>query len=166
MTLRRSAALLVLFILACSGASSTPDAGSTGGGAGGGSGGGGGGLVDAGVDAGVVDGGSCVHAPGTPDGGSRFSCTFNRECPCDERCDCDINTGCFCLTGPRGTGKSGIDSCDGGNQCESSLCVEGNGSYYCSGECTTTAQCASKLPICADVAFIGRICIRNPDGGN
>lgn len=50
-----------------------------------------------------------------------------------------------------------------GNDCESSVCVEdGEGGFTCSGECVDDGDCAAKLPICADVAFVGRICIRAP----
>lgn len=125
------------------------------------------GPIDAGSpDAGLpeADGGSCVQTPGTPVGGSRLYCTFNSDCPCDERCDCDEAAGCQCLTGPRGTGRSGLDVCVTGNDCESSLCVEGWSDYYCSGPCDTSADCGPRLPVCSNVAFIGRICIRNPDG--
>lgn len=164
----RLALLLVLTTLAvgCGSRSETDGGtvGGTGGGVGGGSGGGGGMQDDGGMDAGT-DAGVCTVPPGTPDGGSGASCTFNSDCPCSERCECDESTGCFCLTGPRGTGKSGIDSCDGGNQCESSLCVEGWGGFYCSGSCATAAECGPKLPLCTNVAFIGKICVRQPDGG-
>jgi hypothetical protein len=107
------------------------------------------GALDASLDA--VDGPGEAGAP----------CTFNRDCPSALRCECDLDAGCACAPGPRGTGKNGIDRCDGGNDCASSLCVEGPGGvYYCSGECVTAADCTGALPLCADIAFVGRICVR------
>lgn len=103
---------------------------------------------DAGVDAG-------------PD--SEAPCAFNRECRDAERCECDELDGCFCRVGPRGTGQNGVDACTTGNDCASSLCVEDAvGGFTCSDECVDDGDCADKLPICADVAFVGRVCIRDP----
>jgi hypothetical protein len=94
-------------------------------------------------------------------GGSHAVCSFNRDCPADERCACDVATGCFCEIGARGTGKSGVDACTTGNDCASSVCVEGpGGAYVCSGECATNADCGGSLPVCGDIAFVGRICVR------
>ena len=88
-------------------------------------------------------------------------CTFNRDCPADQRCACDEATGCFCETGARGTGQNGVDTCADGNDCASSLCVEGDGgAFYCSDECETDDDCGEALPVCADIAFVGRVCIR------
>jgi hypothetical protein len=94
-------------------------------------------------------------------------CAFNRECGKTERCECDEAAGtCTCKTGTRGTGKNGVDTCTDGNACASSLCVEGQAKkLYCSDECTTNANCGPALPICADIALVGRICIRDADGG-
>lgn len=95
--------------------------------------------------------------------GSHAACAFNRECPSDERCVCDVTTGCECQLGPRGTGKNGVDRCVSGNDCESSVCLEGpGGAYVCSGECATSADCGGALPLCSDIAFVGRICVRTP----
>jgi hypothetical protein len=33
---------------------------------------------------------------------------------------------------------------------------------FCSDECATSSQCTGMLPLCSDVAFVGRICIRTP----
>ena len=123
-----------------------------------------GGAPDASTDAGTEDGGSCIPDPETPVGGSRLECTFNSDCPCDERCECDESVGCQCLTGTRGTGRAGIDTCSNGNDCESSLCAEGWSGDYCSGPCESSMECGPRLPVCASIAFIGRICIRHPDG--
>jgi hypothetical protein len=95
--------------------------------------------------------------------GSHAVCAFNRECPATERCACDVSTGCFCETGPRGTGVNGVDPCVTGNDCASSVCVEGpGGAYVCSGECTGNADCGGKLPVCSNIAFVGKICVRTP----
>jgi hypothetical protein len=92
-------------------------------------------------------------------------CSFNRDCNAALRCECSEAAGCGCAPGARGTGKSGIDTCDGGNQCASAVCVEGPGGvYYCSDECDTSKECTGALPVCASIAFVGRICIR--DGGS
>ena len=124
-------------------------------------------------DAGVLDGGSqpdaglprdggAVPDAGLADGGGSGNtpCAFNRECANSERCEC-ANGDCACHQGARGTGRSGVDACVDGNTCASSLCVEGrDGGYWCSGECSTGAECGAELPRCADIAFVGRICIR------
>ena len=92
---------------------------------------------------------------------SSKKCSFNSDCPTQQRCECTQASGCFCKQGQRGTGKNGIDKCKVGNDCETSLCVEGSdGNYYCSAECKTDADCKTKLPICTTVAYVGRICIR------
>ena len=91
-------------------------------------------------------------------------CSFNSDCPTDERCGCDETTGCFCECGERGTGVNGVDTCADGNDCASSLCVEGpGGTYYCSDECADDDGCTGALPICSDIAFVGKICIRDPE---
>lgn len=98
-------------------------------------------------------------------GGSGKACAFNRECPADERCECSEAAGCACKTGPRGTGKNGVDTCKDGNDCASSVCVEGPASgtaFYCSDECSSPAQCGGALPVCADIATLGKICVRTP----
>lgn len=88
-------------------------------------------------------------------------CTFNRECQANLRCECTEADGCECKVGVRGTGQNGVTQCDSGNQCASSLCVEGQAkTFYCSDECKTGADCKPNLPQCSSVAFIGKICIR------
>jgi hypothetical protein len=114
---------------------------------------------DAAKDTGAPKDGSADSATNT-DAGSLAPCTFNRECPSTERCECN-NGDCACRVGARGTGQNGVTSCEAGNDCESSLCVEGQGgAYYCSGECDAAADCKSKLPVCSNIAFIGKICVR------
>ncbi len=96
---------------------------------------------------------------------SNKSCTFNVDCIDSERCECTLAKGCFCKVGVRGTGKSGVDTCKDGNDCETALCIEGpkyQSSYYCSGPCNTAADCAKILPTCSSIAFVGKICIRDP----
>ncbi len=114
------------------------------------------GSVD--TDAGALD--AALDAVGGP-GEAGASCNFNRDCQLALRCECDLDAGCACAPGPRGTGQSGIDQCKSGDDCASSLCVEGPGGvYYCSGECVTSADCTGALPLCSDIAFVGRICVR------
>jgi hypothetical protein len=88
------------------------------------------------------------------------ACTFNADCGRDLRCACTDGT-CVCESGPRGCGASGVDECIDGNDCVTSLCVEGQGgAFFCSGLCATDDDCGPALPVCADIAFVGRICIR------
>ncbi len=114
--------------------------------------------TDAGKDAkptGRVDGPGEVGA----------ACEFNRDCKAALRCECDLSKGCACATGARGTGKNGVDTCDGGNQCSSSLCIDGPvaGEMVCSDECKDAGDCTGKLPRCLAVAgFSEMICVRNP----
>ncbi|MCB9616208.1 MAG: hypothetical protein H6722_27550 [Sandaracinus sp.] len=124
--------------------------------------------VDAGSeeDAGSTDGGSDAGTEedaGPIDAGPPIACAFNRECPDSMFCDSDdCDEGCFCKPGARGTGALG-DACTSGNQCASSICLEGPGdALMCSIECTNAEDCSGPLPSCTDVAFVGRICVRTP----
>ncbi|MBI5544827.1 MAG: hypothetical protein HY901_13135 [Deltaproteobacteria bacterium] len=98
-------------------------------------------------------------------------CTFNADCTLlTERCECDEIEGCFCKAGPRGAGRSGVALCNSGNDCETALCIEGwpAGTSYCSGPCTgsgTDGGCGPALPVCSNIAFVGKVCIRDPHGG-
>jgi hypothetical protein len=140
---------LSLALAACSSSRATPIPGDAGG--------------DAASDARADVGDGAVDAIVYDGAGSHAPCAFNRECPSDERCVCDETTGCECQFGPRGTGKNGVDACAGGNDCESSVCLEGpGGAYVCSGECASNADCGGKLPLCTDVALVGKICVRSP----
>lgn len=97
---------------------------------------------------------------------SMKECTFNADCIASERCECSETAGCFCKIGPRGSGKSGVDPCKDGQDCETSLCMEGptyQTSYFCSGPCATAQDCGPMLPICANIAFLGKVCIRDPN---
>jgi hypothetical protein len=117
--------------------------------------------AEAGTDAGAQsDGSTVVDGPGT-DG---TVCSFNRDCHAALRCECDQTAGCACKPGARGTGRNGIDACTSGDACASSVCVEGppDAGSFCSDECLTSAQCTGMLPLCSDIAFVGRICIRTP----
>lgn len=159
-------ALPVVAFAACVGGDATTPAPATG--------------VDAGVDA------SQTSAPGETEDGSvpldaadasdtsivivdgpgaaGEECSFNRDCKAALRCECVEPDPCTCKAGTRGAGKNGIDPCTDGNACASSLCVEGptgTGSF-CSDECNTSSDCTGKLPLCSDIAFVGRICIRTP----
>lgn len=119
--------------------------------------------VDAGsVDASSDDAGSddAGSDAGPVDAGPPIPCAFNRECPESMFCDSDAcEEGCFCALGARGTGALG-DACTSGNDCASSICLEGPGDVLmCSIECTES-ECGAPLPVCTDVAFVGRICVR------
>lgn len=89
------------------------------------------------------------------------SCVFNADCPSGLRCTC-VDAACTCQVGARGAGKSGVDACASGDDCESGLCVEGapSAGLVCSGPCA--AGCGSKLPRCVNVAGLGEICAREP----
>jgi hypothetical protein len=88
------------------------------------------------------------------------ACTFNADCARDLRCEC-VDGACACQAGTRGCGANGVDECVDGNDCVTALCVEGSGSaFFCSGPCVTNDDCGAALPVCADIAFVGRICIR------
>lgn len=104
-----------------------------------------------------------ANGPGAADA----SCSFNADCQSALRCACVEGEGCTCAPGARGTGQNGIDTCNGGANgadCESALCLEGpGGTFYCSDECVTAADCTGKLPLCADISFVGRVCIRDPN---
>ncbi|MDB4942234.1 MAG: hypothetical protein JWP97_1768 [Labilithrix sp.] len=102
-------------------------------------------------------------------GGDGDACTFDRDCAAALRCECSEADGCACRTGARGTGRNGIDPCpgaDGSNACASALCVEGpdGAGSFCSDECTTNADCTGQLPVCAEIALVGRVCVRTPPG--
>lgn len=115
---------------------------------------------DAGAgDAGAGDGAS------NADGGVGATCAFNRECAQGLRCECSETDGCACRMGARGTGRNGVTVCTSGNDCASSVCVEGpDGMSYCSDECADAMGCTGMLPRCTDVSFVGRICVRTPPG--
>jgi hypothetical protein len=89
------------------------------------------------------------------------TCTFNNDCN-DERLRCACTDGvCACEVGQRGAGRSGLDRCSDGNDCETSLCVEdADNGFTCSGPCATDDDCGERLPRCLDVALLGRICVR------
>ncbi|MEO8798345.1 MAG: hypothetical protein ABI551_10700 [Polyangiaceae bacterium] len=112
----------------------------------------------------AIDGSASKKDASTVGGGGPGAvCAFNRDCIAADRCACDESTGCFCEAGARGTGHNGIDPCTSGNDCTSSLCVEGpDGGSICSNECGSAADCTGALPKCSNIAFIGMICIRNP----
>lgn len=83
-------------------------------------------------------------------GAAGEECFFNRDCQLALRCECD-GPDCSCARGARGTGRNGIDPCDGGNQCASSLSVE----ETCSDECVDHTECTGKLPRCIHIGADG-----------
>lgn len=91
-------------------------------------------------------------------------CSFNWDCQLGLRCECDGL--CACKTGARGTTKPGA-TCTSGNDCISAVCLDGPSTdQLCSDECKTPGDpapdCPTLLPKCQDVAFVGRICTREP----
>ena len=106
------------------------------------------------------DGGVPTIIDGPGEAGAE--CAFNRDCHVTLRCECTESAGCACKPGARGTGQNGVSACSDGNACASSVCTEGppDSGSFCSDECKTSADCAGKLPVCSDIAFVGRICIR------
>ncbi len=116
--------------------------------------------IDASTDAGDGGGPTIIDGPGE----AGAECAFNRECKAALRCECSVSAGCACAVGVRGTGQNGVTPCSDGNACASSVCVEGppDSGSFCSDECKTSADCTGKLPLCSNVAFVGRICIRTP----
>lgn len=108
------------------------------------------------------DGGVPAIIDGPGEAGAE--CAFNRECNAALRCECSEAAGCACKPGTRGTGQNGVTPCADGNACASSVCTEGppDAGSFCSDECKTSADCKGSLPLCSDIAFVGRICIRTP----
>lgn len=99
------------------------------------------------------------------DGSSLAACSFNVDCPADERCECSEMNGCRCTLGARGTRRFG-EACTTGNDCASALCVEGPTSFLCSDQCTRPTDCMGMLPRCVSVPTVGQFCARlPPDGG-
>ncbi len=90
------------------------------------------------------------------------ACSFNDDCPADQRCACS-NGDCACEVGPRGTGVSGVTACTDGNDCASALCIEGPGNdLVCSSACENSTDCPPTLPRCLSVPFVGSFCARDP----
>lgn len=142
-------ALLVSQGVACGPGMSTPD-GSSG---------------DAAVTSDTGAGGDAA-AQTFGDGGVGAMCSFNRDCAMGLRCECSESAGCACAMGARGTGVNGVTRCTSGNDCASSVCVEGpDMNSYCSDACMTDMNCTGMLPRCIDVSFVGRICVRTPPSG-
>jgi hypothetical protein len=110
----------------------------------------------------AADGGVPAILDGPGEAGAE--CALNRDCNAALRCECSDTAGCACKAGVRGTGQNGVSPCVDGNACASSVCVEGppDSGSFCSDECKTSADCTGKLPLCSDIAFVGRICIRQP----
>lgn len=97
--------------------------------------------------------------PPTPPGAA---CSFNVDCPSDQRCECSDDTGCACAIGARGTAKAG-EPCQTGDDCTSALCLQGpNNAYVCSDQCTQASDCPPNLPLCQNISFVGQICTRQP----
>jgi hypothetical protein len=93
-------------------------------------------------------------------------CSFNHNCKLALRCECDEDAPaeeplCACRPGERGTMKLGESPCTDGNDCESSLCLDGpNDVSTCSDECDTKEDCPANLPVCIAVTGVGKFCKR------
>jgi hypothetical protein len=118
-------------------------------------------TIDAAADAGAdaARGGNLRDANGP--GGDGATCSFNWDCQLALRCECDGE--CACHAGKRGTGKPG-SVCGDFNDCVSAVCLEGPNAdeLLCSDECKVATDCPTNLPRCEDIAFVGRICVREP----
>lgn len=118
--------------------------------------------ADAGADA--TDGEGPTRDAATRDasgpGVEDTPCSFNDECRLDLRCDED--KGFVCAPGARGTvGFAG--PCDSSNDCANAVCLEGpDGGFFCSDRCVDEKNCQEPLPLCSNVAFLGKVCIRRP----
>lgn len=122
------------------------------------------GEVDAGSDGEGTGEGEDIEDQTQQDGPGVLGdvCSFNNDCHLELRCSCDGD--CACVEGARGTGRNGVDACEVGEDCATALCVEANDGFVCSGPCSVDADCGPGLPLCADIAFVGRICVRDPNG--
>ena len=94
-------------------------------------------------DAGKPETGAGEDGPGE----AGAECAHNRDCQLALRCECEDGV-CGCQPGARGTGKNGIDTCTSGNDCASSICVEGSDGSFCSDECKDDTDCTGSLPKC------------------
>lgn len=102
-------------------------------------------------------------APDVPprDAGPPAACSFNRDCPADQRCAC-ANGDCACAVGARGAGRPG-DPCASGDDCASSVCLDGPAGTLCSDACESPRDCPPTLPRCISVGGLGSaICVRDP----
>ena len=118
---------------------------------------------DAGGDAAITITDAKAPRDANGPGEAGTECAFNRECQLALRCH-DNGVSFTCSTGTRGTGRLGIDPCDSGDQCASSVCLEGpDGGDFCSDECADPSECAGVLPRCIAVSFFpAKICVRQP----
>ena len=80
-------------------------------------------------------------------------CFLNYDCALALRCTACVDGYCTCEKGARGTGELVVDSCDGGDDCRSGLCVEN----LCSDDCTSADDCKAPLSRCLDIR-IAQIC--------
>ncbi len=95
-------------------------------------------------DAGVLD--ACADLDATCF--SNGDCTDpTTRCTVPSNADPTLPITC-CLPGPRGTAEAGT-ACTALDQCETAICAyTPSGTFYCSGPCTTNAQCPMELPSC------------------
>lgn len=127
-------------------------------------------VVDAGAD--VAMDAPAADLPDVPAGEVMLGgvCSLNRDCPASARCTC-ADGDCRCMEGARGVGVSGETRCSTGDDCASSLCVDGNNGMLCSDGCTSNDDCPPALPRCITIGALSlSLCARDPnappgDGG-
>jgi hypothetical protein len=94
---------------------------------------------------------SCSEIPGSKD------CFANKDCPADRRCQNagtpDAQVPC-CVQGQRGASAVGA-ACTSENDCESGVCIAGDGPYMCSKDCKTVDDCPEGMKDCTPIAFSG-----------
>ena len=116
-----------------------------------------GGTTDAGPDDAASDATIDVGPVSSCDELSTIACFANNECEATDRCENmgtdDEQVPC-CVAGTRGTGQAG-ETCVDENDCESAVCIAGNGPYMCSKTCTTADDCPDGMKDYTYIAFSG-----------
>ena len=113
-------------------------------------------------DSGTPD--STAHDGGNGDGSPPQKCSDLPADDCFSNFDCNKATDrcdnvgtenmplACCVPGARGTSKPG-DACTDSNECESGVCIEGNGKQLCSGTCKDKTDCPDGMKDCKHIAF-------------
>lgn len=121
------------------------------------------------VQAQLVDSGT-IQQPDTgtvggPDIGPITSCSAinatvcfsNLDCPTEQRCQnlgtAEDQVPC-CVVGARGKKKGGEECNEVGGQleCESGICINKDGPFYCSKDCTTVDDCPTGMKQCIPIS--------------
>ncbi len=114
-------------------------------------------TVDASPDAGVPDAQPDHGLVGSCGDIGAADCFGNNECASADRCENvgdEANPVPCCVPGVRGTGTAG-DACVSENDCDSGVCVAGNGASLCSKTCATADDCPATMKDCTYIAFSG-----------